>query len=150
MTGKIKIPWAKPAIGREELEEVIESFERNWLSLGPKVKKFEQEMAAFLGTPYAIAVSNGTTALDIALKTIGIGPDDEVIVPAMTYFATAAAVSYQNAVPVFVDIERQSFNLDPERIAEAISEKTKAILFIDYGGNPSDFDNINNVELHII
>jgi len=142
---KIEIPWARPAIGKEELEEVVNSFETNWLTMGPKVKRFEREMAAFLDARHAIAVSNGTIALDLVLKTIGIVPGDEVIVPAMTYFATAAAVSYQNAVPVFVDIEKESFNLDPERIAEAISEKTKAVLFIDYGGNPSDFDNIAEV-----
>jgi len=140
--GKIRIPWAKPTIGIEELNEVIDTFESNWLTMGPKVRKFEQEMAQYLGVPHAIAVSNGTVALDLVLKAIGVGPDDEVIVPAMTYFATAAAISYQNAVPVFVDIEKDSFNLDAQRIDEAISEKTKAIIFIDYGGNPSDVDNI--------
>jgi len=139
---KIIIPWAKPAIGKEELNEVIDSFQANWLTMGPKVAKFEDEMATFLNVPHAIAVSNGSVALDIALKTIGIESGDEVIVPAMTYFATAAAVSFQNAIPVFVDIEKDSYNLDPEKIVEAITEKTKAIIFIDYGGNPSYFDEI--------
>ena len=142
---KFKIPWAKPAIDNEELTEVIDSFDVNWLTMGPKVANFEDRIASLLKVPHAIAVSNGTVALDIALKTIGIGPGDEVIVPAMTYFATASAVSYQNAVPVFVDIEKNSFNLDPQKIEEAISEKTKAILFIDYGGIPSDFENIARV-----
>lgn len=141
----IKIPWAKPDIGREELNEIIDSFRTNWLTMGPKTKKFEDELSSYLDVPYAIAVSNGTVALDLALKALGIGPGDEVIVPAMTYFATASAVSYQQAVPVFVDIERESFNLNPERISEAISKKTKAIIFIDYGGNPADYENINKV-----
>jgi len=141
----IKIPWAKPDIGQKELNEVIDSFRSNWFSMGPKVERLEQELASFLNVPHAIAVSNGTVALDLALKAVGIGPGDEVIVPAMTYFATASAVSYQYAVPVFVDIERESFNLNPECIPEAISEKTKAIIFIDYGGNPADYDNIAKV-----
>ncbi len=132
-------------MGREELDEVVDSFERNWLTSGPKVEKFEREVAEFVGAPFGIAVSNGTVALDIVLKILGIGPGDEVIVPAMTYFATAAAVSYQHAVPVFTDIEGDSFNLDPKRVCEAITDKTKAILFIDYGGNPSDVDGIREV-----
>lgn len=143
--GLIEIPWAKPEIGNEELNEVVKSFKSNWLTMGPKVKEIEQQLAAFLKVPYAIAVSNGTVALDIALKTLGIGPNDEVIVPAMTYFATASAVSYQNAIPVFVDIDRTSLNLDPNRLIEAITNKTKAIIFIDYGGNPSNYDEIAKV-----
>lgn len=143
--GKIRIPWAKPELGEEELNEVVDSFKSNWLTMGSKVNKLEREFSLFLSVPHAIAVSNGTVALDLVLKAIGIEPGDEVIVPAMTYFATASSVSYQNAVPVFVDIERETFNLDPECIPEAITEKTKAIIFIDYGGNPSDCDAIAKV-----
>jgi perosamine synthetase len=84
-------------------------------------------------------------ALDIALKIIGVGSGDEVIVPAMTYIATAAAVSYQHAAPVFVDIEPESFNLDPDKIEAAISTRTRGIIFIDYGGNPADIDAIKAV-----
>ncbi|MHC4560146.1 MAG: DegT/DnrJ/EryC1/StrS family aminotransferase [Planctomycetota bacterium] len=142
---KTKIPWARPEIGQEELDEVIDSFHSDWLTMGPKVKGLEQKLCSFLDVPYGIAVSNGTVALDLALKAVGVGADDEVIVPAMTYFATSSSVSYQNAVPVFVDIEKESFNLDPERIAEAITARTKAIVFIDYGGNPSDYGNIAQV-----
>ncbi|MDA2932981.1 DegT/DnrJ/EryC1/StrS family aminotransferase [Acidobacteria bacterium AH-259-D05] len=141
----IKIPWAKPSIAKEELNEVIDCFKTNWLSSGPKVKRFEKEVAELLDVPFGVAVSNGTIALDIVLKTVGIKAGDEVIVPAMTYFATASAVSYQSATPVFVDIERDSFNLDPARISEVVTEKTKAILFIDYGGNPSKCDDIAEV-----
>lgn len=143
--GGIKIPWAQPTVGEEELQEVADSFKNDWLTMGPKVKKLEQQFASFFKVPYAIAVSNGTVALDIALKILDIGVGDEVIMPAMTYFATASAVSYQNATPVFVDIDRTSFCLDPEKISEAITEKTKAIIFIDYGGNPSNYDAIAEV-----
>ncbi len=142
---KIKIPWAKPEIGEEELCEVVDSFKNDWLTMGPKVRRLEQEFEAFLKVPHAIAVSNGTIALDLVLRTLDICSGDEVIVPAMTYFATVSAVYYQNAIPVFVDIDRDSFNLDPNRISEAISEKTKAIIFIDYGGNPSNYDEIAKI-----
>lgn len=139
---KILIPWAQPDVGKDELKEIENSFKKNWLTQGPKVKKFESGMAKFCKVPYAVAVSNGTVALDIALKTLGIKSKDEVIVPAMSYFSTASMVSYQNAVPVFVDIEADSFNIDPIEIEKAISKKTKAISFIDYGGNPSNIDKI--------
>ncbi|MFQ5713599.1 MAG: DegT/DnrJ/EryC1/StrS family aminotransferase [Candidatus Scalinduaceae bacterium] len=135
---RIDIPWSLPEIGNQELSEVRKVFELNWLSMGPKVRKFEEIMAEYIGVPHAVAVSNGTTALDLAMKVLGIGPGDEVIVPAMTYFATTAMVSYQFAVPVFVDIEESSYNLDPDKVESAIGSKTKAILFIDYGGNSAD------------
>jgi len=137
-----KIPWSKPDIGKDELKEIKDSFKSEWLTSGPKVKLFEQKMANYCNAPYSVAVSNGTVALDIALKTMGIGVGDEVIVPAMTYFSSASSVSYQFAIPVFVDIERENYNLDPNKIADAITKKTKAIMFIDYGGNPSNQSDI--------
>jgi len=130
---KITIPWSQPEVGSKELDQIIDSFKADWLTMGPKVKAFEQKMADYLKVPYAIAVTNGTIALDLALKVLGVVPGDEVIVPAMTYFATASAVSYQFATPVFVDIESQSYNLDPERVEESVTEKTKGIIFIDMG-----------------
>lgn len=140
-----KIPWAQPAIGKEELNQVLASFESDWLTMGPKVEKFEKKMADYVGAPYAVAVTNGTVALDLALKCMGIGPGDEVILPSMTYFATASSVSYQHATPVFVDIDPKSFNLDPTKIEEAIGPKTKAIVFIDYGGNPADIEGLRAI-----
>jgi len=140
-----KIPWSEPEIDNNELKEVLDSFESGWLTMGPKVKKFEQVMADFVGAPQAIAVTNGTVALDLVLKCIGIGPGDEVIVPALAFYANASSVSYQYAVPVFVDVESASFNLDPDKIEEAISPKCKAIVFIDYGGNPADIEGLKAV-----
>lgn len=135
-----RIEWSMPEVGQEELAEIIESFGANWLTMGPKVKAFEAAMAAFLQVPHAIAVSNGSVAIDLVLQMLDIGPGDEVIVPSMTYFATAAAVSRVGAVPVFVDIDEVSLNLDPERAEEAIGPRTRAMIFIDYGGNPADID----------
>jgi dTDP-4-amino-4,6-dideoxygalactose transaminase len=139
------IPWAQPTIGKEEMDEVVDSFRMDWLTMGPKVQEFENKMAEFLDVPYAVAVSNGSVALDIALKMLGVGPGDEIIVPAMTYFATAAAVSYQHAVPVFVDVEPESYNMDPEMVLKALSPKTKGIIYIDYGGNPADYKGLKKV-----
>ncbi len=142
---KIKFPWSQPEIDNKELDQIIDSFKADWLTMGPKVKEFEQKLADYLKVHYAIAVTNGTIALDLALKVLGVVPGDEVIVPAMTYFSTASAVSYQFATPVFVDIEPQSYNLDHERIEESITEKTKGIIFIDYGGNPADINKLKRV-----
>jgi len=140
-----KIPWAQPEIDESELKQVLDSFDAGWLTMGPKVEKFELVMANYLGVPHAIAVTNGTVALDLALKCMGVGPGDEVIVPSMTYFATASAVSYQHAVPVFIDVEPTTFNLDPNKVEEAIGPKSKAIIFIDYGGNPADIAGLKAV-----
>lgn len=141
----IKTPWSEPELDGTELDHVTDSFAANWLTMGPKVKAFEKAMAERHGVPHAIAVTNGTVALDLALKVLGIKPGDEVIVPAMTYFATASMVSYQYAIPVFVDIEPDSYNLDPKKAEAAIGAKTKAILFIDYGGNPADIGGLQEV-----
>lgn len=142
---KNKISWFKPDIGKEELNQIHSSFKSNWLTQGPKVKEFEEKMAGYCKVPYAVAVSNGTTAIDIALKAMNIKQGDEVIVPAMSYFSTASMISYQNAVPVFVDIDKETFNIDINKIQKAINKKTKAIMFIDYGGNPSDIDKIISI-----
>jgi perosamine synthetase len=141
----MKVTWSEPTIGKQELNSVVNSFEASWLTMGPKVKKFEELFSSYLDVNHAVAVNNGTTALDLVLKAVGVKENDEVIVPAMTYIATATAVLYQRAVPVFVDIEKETFNLNPEKIEKAISSKTKAILFIDYGGNPAYIDEIVEV-----
>ncbi len=139
------IPWAIPQIGKEEFNEVKNIFKSNWFSQGPRVKKFEKVMSKFCNAKYAIAVSNGTLALDIAFKTCGVSSGDEVIVPAMSYFSSASMVSYQKAVPVFVDINKDTFNLDPHLVEKAVSKKTKAICFIDYGGNPAEIQKLKNI-----
>ncbi len=142
---KVLIPWADPFLGKEELSHIHESFKNQRFTSGQKVKKFEKLMAKYLNVDYAIAVSNGTVALDIALKTLKIGIGDEVIVPSMTYISSASSVSYQNAIPVFVDIDKKTFNIDVKSAEKAISKKTKAIIFIDYGGNASNIDEIINL-----
>lgn len=134
----MKIQWAAPWLDGREKDELVGAFDSTWLSMGPRTKRFEERMAAYIGVKHAIAVSNGTDALDLALKAMGVGPGDEVIVPAMTYIATVSSVLYQNAKLVFADIERDSYNLDAASAERLVTKKTKCILYIDYGGNPAD------------
>lgn len=135
-----KIPWALPYIGSEEENEVADTVRSTWLTMGPKVQRLEREVASYVGAKHAVAVCNGTAALDVALKTLGIRPGDEVIVPALTYIATANAVLYQHATPVLADVEPDTFNLNPRDVASKITPKTRAILAVDYGGQSADYD----------
>jgi len=136
---KQPIPWAKPSIDDAELNEVIACLKSGWLSSGPRVAKFEQLMAKRAGRAFGIAVSNGTAALDLAMKTINLAAGEEVIVPAFSYIATASTVIMQGATPVFCDIDKRNLCMDPASAADHISPQTRAILCTDYGGNPCDF-----------
>lgn len=141
----MKVPWSNPWIDKPEKKEVDSVFESDWFGMGPRTREFENRLRAYIGVKHALAVSNGTVALDLALKAIGIKPGDEVIVPAMTYIATVSSVLYQHAVPVFADIELDSFNIDPVSIRKLITRKTKCIMYIDYGGNPADHYKLKNI-----
>ena len=142
---KMKINWAEPCIGSEEKKFVIDCFKENRFTQGKKVSLFEKEMGKFVGSKYSIAVSNGTVALDLAYKEINLSPGDEVIMPAISYISTASAVSYQGAIPVFVDVDIETNCIKPEEVIKAITKKTKAISFIDYGGYPSDYKKLNEI-----
>jgi perosamine synthetase len=133
------IPWARPAIDDAEMREVVACMQSGWLSSGPRVERFEQGMAARAGRKFAAAVTNGTAALDLALRAIDIGPGDEVIVPAFSYVVTASAVVIQGATPVFADIDRRNLGLDPISAADRINSHTRAILCTDHGGNSCDY-----------
>ncbi|SDK28457.1 perosamine synthetase [Ferrimonas sediminum] len=136
------IPWSRPEVGDDELNAIAAAFRDDWLTMGPRVARFEQAMAKRMQVEHAVAVSSGSVALDIALKVLGVGPGDEVIVPAITYFATAAAVSRVGATAVFVDVDSRNLNLNPQLILEAISPRTKGLVYIDYGGLPADSQRI--------
>jgi len=141
----VKIPWANPYFSDEELDEVVDTVKSTWLTMGPKVKQFEHKIADFIGVKHCIAVNSGTAALDVALKVLDIQPGDEVIVPAMTYIATANAVLYQHATPVFADINEKTYNVDPSDVVKKITGKTKCILPIDYGGQGADFEKLRGI-----
>lgn len=141
----IRVPWAVPHIDDEELAEVLDAVKTNWLSMGKRVRQFEVSMSDYLGVRHAVAVSNGTVALDLALKVLNVGPGDEVLLPAMSYIATLFAVLYQRATPVFVDIEPDTFNIDPDDVERKLTSRTRCILFIDYGGNPAQHQRLREV-----
>ncbi len=149
------IPVAEPDLRGNELKYVTDCVTTEWVSsLGKYVGAFEERMAAVCNRQYAISVSNGTTALHLALVVLGIGPGDEVIVPSLTFVATANAVSYTGATPVFCDSEPDYWQMDPARLEGLITERTKAIIPVDLYGHPVDIDAIAAIaqahHLHII
>lgn len=138
----MKIPITKPYLTEDEEKAVIEVLRSSWVCQGPKVGEFENKFADFIGTKYALATSSCTTALHLALVSLGIGQGDEVIIPAFTFVATANAVEYQRAKPVFVDIDIQTLNIDPEKIEEKITSRTKVIIPVQLFGLSADMDRI--------
>ena len=134
------IPIARPLIGEEEIEAVTRVLRSGWLMQGPEVEAFEHELAAYVGARHACAVSSGTAALHLALLAAGVGPGDEVVTVSHSFIATANAVRLCGAVPVFVDIDPQTFNLDPQWLDAAIGPRTRAVLVAHQLGMPCDLD----------
>lgn len=132
------IPIAAPLLADEEADAARAVVLSGWVSQGPQVAAFEDEFAALVGAPHACAVANCTTALQLALAALGIGRGDEVITVSHSFIATANAVRYQGATPVFVDIEPETYNLDCARLAEAITERTRAVIAVHQMGMPCD------------
>jgi dTDP-4-amino-4,6-dideoxygalactose transaminase len=136
------LPFHSPVITEKEISAVVEVLKSGWLTTGKKVHEFERGFADFVGCHYAVAVNSGTAALHLALAAIGIQAGDEVIVPTMTFAASAEVVLYFGARPVLVDCEADTLNLDPDRLAAALTPKTKAIIPVHFGGQPCDMDSI--------
>jgi perosamine synthetase len=132
------VPVARPQLGPEEVSAAGRAILSGWVTQGPEVAAFEREFATFVGAPHACAVSSGTTALHLALLAVGVRPGDEVITVSHSYIATANSIRYCGALPVFVDIDPATFNLDPRSIEPAISERTRAILCVHQMGMPCD------------
>jgi perosamine synthetase len=139
------ISFHKPAIGEDEIRSVVETLQSGWLTTGPKVKRFEEDFSKYVGCKHAVAVNSGTAALHLALDAVGIKEGDEVIVPTMTFTATAEVVLYFKAKPVLVDCQRETFNLDPTQLEAAITSKTKAIIPVHMAGQPCDMDEILSI-----
>jgi len=137
------IPVSDPRLDGNELRYVTQCIQSNWISsAGRFVREFEEAFAAAVGCRYGVACSNGTTALHLALATLGIGPGDEVIIPTFTMIATANAVRYTGAMPVLVDAERETWNLDPAELAAKVTPRTRGILLVHTYGHPADMDPI--------
>jgi dTDP-4-amino-4,6-dideoxygalactose transaminase len=130
----MKIPISKPYFGEEERRLILEPLETGWVVQGPQVAAFERCFAKYTGAPVAVATSSCTTALHLALVTLGVGPGDEVIVPAFTWVATANVVEMQGAQPVFVDVELDTFNIDVKQVEPAITSRTKVIMPVSLFG----------------
>jgi perosamine synthetase len=139
------LPFHLPMIQEEEIAAVVQVLRSGWLTTGTKVKEFEKQFSQLVGANYAVAVNSGTAALHLALEAIGIQEGDEVILPTMTFAATAEVVHYLKATPVLVDCQPDTLNMDPDRFAAAIGPKTKAVIPVHFAGHPCDMDRIRQI-----
>lgn len=141
----IKVPIAKPIIGDEEIENVVEVMKSGMIAQGPKVEEFEQKFAEWVGADYGIAVNSGTAALHTALLACGIEEGDEVITTPFTFIASGNSIVYTGAKPVFADIDLKTYTLDPDTVEDLITENTKAIVPVQLYGQAADMDSINEI-----
>ncbi|MGL4874551.1 MAG: UDP-4-amino-4,6-dideoxy-N-acetyl-beta-L-altrosamine transaminase [Clostridium sp.] len=139
------LQYGKQSIDEEDIKKVVEVLEGDYLTTGPYVTEFEKKVSEYVGSRYAVAVSNGTAALHMAVFAAGITEGDEVLVPAITFVATANAVLYCKGKPVFIDIDKETLNMDIDKIEEKITDRTKAIIPVDFAGNSVDIDKIMEI-----
>ena len=142
---KAFLPYGRQIIDDDDITAVVEALRSDWLTTGPAVELFEADVCAFTGAKHGIAVCNGTAALHAAIYALGIGPGDEVIVPPMTFAATANCVLYQGGIPVFADVEPDTLLIDSKAVEAAITSRTKAIIGVDYAGQPCDWDGLRAI-----
>ena len=139
------IPVFKPSVDDEEIAAVREVLNSGWIGLGPKTDEFERKFSEYVGAPYAIGTNSGTAALHLALKVLGIGEGDEVILPSLTFVSCAHAVLYCGAVPVFADVYEDTLTMCVEDVQEKLTPRTRAIMPVHYGGHPCDMDPIMEI-----
>ncbi len=139
------IPYSRQRIDDDDIAAVVEVLRSDWLTTGPKVEEFEKAVADYVGAKYAVAVSSGTAALHAAMYALSIGPGDEVIVPPITFAATANCIVSQGGTPVFADVIRDTLLIDPAQVKAKITPRTKAIIAVDYAGQPCDYDSLRNI-----
>ena len=142
---KYNIPVSPPDISEEEINEVIDTLKSGWITTGPKTKELERRLSEFTSTPKTVCLNSATAALELTLRVLGIGEGDEVIVPAMTYTASCSVIYHVGAKAVIVDISEDSHEMDYVALADAITEKTKAVVPVDLAGIPCDYDKIFEV-----
>jgi len=136
------IPFSPPRIDQKTIDEVTEALKSGWISTGPKTRKFEENLAKYLGTDHVVALGSATAGLQLILNWLGIKEGDEVIIPAYTYTATANVVTHTGATPVMVDVNSFDFNINSEAVKNAITEKTKAIIPVDIAGMPASYEEL--------
>ena len=139
------VPLSPPAIGPEEIAEVIATLESGWLSTGPRVRRFELEFAAYAGAAHAIALNSCTAGLHLSLLAAGVGPGDEVITTPLTFCATANVIVHAGATPVFADVDPRTGTLDPAAVDAALSSRTRAVIPVHYAGMPADVQTIRKL-----
>jgi perosamine synthetase len=139
------IPYGHQWIDEDDIQAVVDALRSDWITTGPKVSEFEKAVVEFVGVKEAVAVSSGTAALHAAMYAIGIEPGDEVILPPMTFAATANAVVFQGGTPVFADVDPETLLIDPAQVEAKISSRTKAIIAVDYAGQPCDYDALKSI-----
>jgi len=137
--------FGSPAIEQPEIDEVVECLKSGWLGTGPRVNKFENKFKDYIGSKYAMALNSCTAALHLSMVVSGVSAGDEVITTPMTFAATSNAILHTDAKPVFVDVEKETMNIDPELIEKAITPKTKAILPVHFAGRPCKMDHIMEI-----
>lgn len=137
------IPFSPPRIDQKIIDEVTDTLRSGWITTGPKTKRFEKELAAYSGAPFALCLNSATAGLEVMLRWFGVKEGDEVILPAYTYSATANVVIHCGAKPVFVDVSPVDFNITVDAIEKAITPRTKVVMPVDFGGWPCDYDAIN-------
>lgn len=142
MNQKRNIPFSPPDVGEAEINEVAEALRSGWITTGPRTKEFERRIAEYCGTDKAVCLNSATACMELALRVIGVGPGDEVIVPAYTYTATASVVNHVGAKIVMVDCQKDSFEMDYDRLANAITERTKVVMPVDLAGVICDYDKV--------
>jgi len=141
----MNVPFHKPYITSEEINAVTEVLKKGWLTMGPRTVEFENKFKSYIGSKYTIALNSCTAALHLALHAIGIKEGDEVLLPTITFPATAEVVCYFKAKPVFIDVEKDTHNIDATKLEEKINSKTRAIIPVHYGGQPCDMGQIMQV-----
>jgi dTDP-4-amino-4,6-dideoxygalactose transaminase len=134
------LPFHRSIIGEEEIREVTETLRSGWITTGPRTKRFEQEFAEYVGAERAIGLNSCTAGIHLALVAADIGPGDEVLMPSVSFPCTANMVVHRGATPVFVDVERDTLNLDAQRLREQVNDRTRAIIAVHFAGNPCDMD----------
>lgn len=136
------LPPFRPSIGEEEIQEVADTMRSGWISLGPKTQKFEEMCSQYLGCKHAVGVSSCTAGLHLSLNALDVGEGDEVITTPFTFVSTANVILHTGAVPMLVDIDTETYDIDPNGIEDAVTDKTKVLLPVHYAGNPCEMDEI--------